>query len=117
VEAPDWPGDSDLVPVDPTRALYAWELQTAADLELPGGPRAPQRVGLRHIDTIPFWTATFDGDPPTVLHVPMYPPMTPDERLVIDLLRDAYARNVDVTLRWRASTFWGVDVVTQVELT
>jgi hypothetical protein len=32
---------------------------------------------------------------------------------------DVYARtrNVDVTLRWRASTFWGVDVVTQVELT
>jgi murein DD-endopeptidase MepM/ murein hydrolase activator NlpD len=117
VAEPDWPGDSDLVPVDPTRALYAWEQQTAVDLELPGAPRAPQRVGLRRIDTIPFWTATFDGDPPAVLHVPMYPPMTPDERSTIDLLRDAYARNIDVTLRWRPSTFWGVDVVTQVELT
>jgi len=43
--------------------------------------------------------------------------MTPDERLIVDLLRDAHVRNVDVTLRWRASTFWGVDVVTQVDLT
>ena len=27
--APDWPGDTDLVPLDPTRALYAWEQRTA----------------------------------------------------------------------------------------
>jgi hypothetical protein len=46
----------------------------------------------------------------------MYAPMTADERLAVDLLRDAHSRNIDVTLRWRASTFWGVDVVTQVEL-
>jgi Peptidase family M23 len=29
--APDWPGDTDLVPLDPTRALYAWEQRTLAD--------------------------------------------------------------------------------------
>ena len=110
----EWPGDTDLVPVDPTRALYAWEQQTAADQEFPGGPLAPQSVGLAHIDTVPFFTATFGS---TVLHVPMYAPMTADERLAVDLLRDAHRRNIDVTLRWRASTFWGVDVVTQVELT
>jgi murein DD-endopeptidase MepM/ murein hydrolase activator NlpD len=116
VAGPNWPGDNDLVPLDPTRALYAWEQQTASDVEFTGGPLAPQAVGLVHIDTVPFFTATFDTGPSTVLHVPMYPPVTPDERLVIDLLRDAYTHNVDVTLRWRASTFWGVDVVTQVEL-
>jgi hypothetical protein len=42
--------------------------------------------------------------------------MTPDERLAIELLRDAYRGNVDVALRSRASAFWGVDVVTQVGL-
>lgn len=114
--APGWPGDTDLVPIDPTRALYAWEQQTAGDLELAGSPLAPQRVGVARIDTVPFFTATFDTGSPTVLHVPMYSPMTPDERLAIDLLRQAYTRTIDVTLRWRASTFWGVDVVTQVEL-
>jgi hypothetical protein len=46
----------------------------------------------------------------------MYHPMTADERLAIDLLRDAYSRNVDVTLRTRSSPFWGLDVVTQVQL-
>ena len=116
VAAPDWPGDTDLVPIDPTRALYAWEQQTAVDLEFTGGPLAPQRVGLARINTVPFFTATFDTGRSTVLHVPMYPPMTSDERLAVDLLRDAHTRNIDVTLRWRASTFWGVDVVTQVEL-
>lgn len=114
--APDWPGDTDLVPIDPTRALYAWEQQTAADLDFADGPLAPQRVGLARINTVPFFTATFGAGVPAVLHVPMYPPMTLDERLAVDLLRDAHTRNIDVTLHWRASTFWGVDVVTQVEL-
>ncbi len=114
--SPSWPGDTDLVPIDPTRALYAWEQQTAVDLEFAAGPRAPQQVGLTRINTVPFFTATFDTGRSTVLHVPMYSPMTLDEQLIVDLLRDAYARNIDVTLRWRASTFWGLDVVTQVEL-
>ena len=39
-----------------------------------------------------------------------------DERLAIDLLRDAYSGNVDVTLRTRSSPFWGVEVATQVQL-
>jgi murein DD-endopeptidase MepM/ murein hydrolase activator NlpD len=116
VAEPNWPGDTDLVPIDPTRALYAWEQQTAADLELTDSALAPQAVGLVHIDTMPFFTATFDTGRSTDLHVPMYPPMTPGERLTVDLLRDAYTRNVDVMLRWRASTFWAVDVVTQVTL-
>jgi hypothetical protein len=42
--------------------------------------------------------------------------MTTDEQLAVDLLRDAYGANVDCTLRFRASAFWGVDVVTQVQL-
>jgi hypothetical protein len=110
---PEWPGDTDLVPLDPTRALYAWEQRTLADEEFPGGPQAPQSIGLVSLHTVPFFTATFET---TVLHVPMYAPMAADERLTIDLLRDAYSGNVDVTLRSRPSPFWGVDVVTQVQL-
>jgi len=117
VAAPGWPGDSDLVPLDPTRALYAWEQRTAADEELADRPLAPQSVGLLQLHTVPFFTATFEADTTTVLHVPLYQPMTADERLAADLLRDAYASNVDCTVRWRTSAFWGVDVITQVELT
>jgi hypothetical protein len=112
-DTPGWPGDSDLVPIDPTRALYAWEQRTLADEEFAGGPLVPRSIGLVSVHTVPFFAATFDA---TVLHVPMYHPMTADEPLAIDLLRDAYSGNVEVTLRSRPSPFWGVDVVTQVQL-
>jgi hypothetical protein len=99
--------------MDPTRALYGWERQTAGDEELVGGPMAPQSIGLVRLHAVAFFTASFGA---TTLHVPMYEPMTADERLAIDLLRDAYRDNVDVTPRYRASSFWGVDVITQVAL-
>ena len=111
--APGWPGDTDLVPLDPTRALYAWEQRTLADEAFTDAPLAPQSIGLVSLHTVPFFTATFQN---TVLHVPMYHPVTADERLAIDLLRDAYNGNIDVTLRTRSSPFWGVDVVTQAQL-
>ena len=44
--APGWPGDTDLVPLDPTRALYAWEQRTLADEAFTDGPLAPQSIGL-----------------------------------------------------------------------
>ncbi|MBA2592925.1 MAG: M23 family metallopeptidase [Pseudomonadota bacterium] len=108
-----WPGDSDLVPVDPTRTLYAWEQRTAADEEPAGGPLAPQSIGLVRLNTVPFFSAAFATG---TLYVPMYEPMTADERLAIDLLRDAYRSTVNATLRYRSSSFWGVDVITQVQL-
>jgi Peptidase family M23 len=108
-----WPGDTDLIPVDPTRALYAWERQTAEDEGLVGAPAAPQSIGLVVLHTVAFFAATFAS---ATLHVPMYEPMTADERLAIDLLRDAYRDNVDLTPRYRTSAFWGVDVITQVAL-
>ena len=111
-----WPDDNDLVPIDPTRALYAWEVRTLADAELPGSPLAPQAIAIVNLHAVPFFAATFGSDAATVLHVPMYEPMTADERLAIDLLRHAYAENVDVTARSRASAFWGVEVLTAVAL-
>jgi peptidase M23-like protein len=113
----DWPGDSDLMPIDPTRALYTWEQQTAADEEMTGGPLVPQSVGLVYLNTVPFFTAAFDTAGVTnVLHVPMYEPVGADERLTIRLLRHANAANQAVTVRSRRSTFWGVDIITQVQL-
>jgi Peptidase family M23 len=111
-----WPGDTDLVPVDPTRRLYDWERRTAEDQELAGGPLAPQSVGLIRLHTVPFFSATFAAEAALSVHVPMYEPMTEDERLAVDLLRDAHRDNIDVALRFVSSSFWGLDVVTQVEL-
>jgi hypothetical protein len=109
----NWPGDTDLVPVDPTRALYEWERQTAADEELAGAPAAPQSIGVVVQHTVPFFAATFGA---TTLHVPMYEPMTEDERLAVRLLREAHRRQAGARLSFRHSAFWGLDVVTQAEL-
>ena len=107
------PGNSDMVPIDPTRALYEWERRLTADEPLAGvGP--PIGVGVTRISTIDFFTASFEGD--VTLHVPLYAPMSEDERRVIELLRSAHrgARPVDAS--FRSSAFWGVDVATQVAL-
>jgi hypothetical protein len=47
----------------------------------------------------------------------MYEPITHDERLTIATLREAHRREADVQLSFRHSPFWGLDVITQVELT
>ena len=108
--------DNDRVPLDPTRLLYAWEQRTVADEDFADRALSPQSIGVAALHTVPFFTATFETDTTSVLHVPMYEPMTADERLLITLLRDAYSRNDDVAVRSRTSSFWGVDVVTQVQL-
>jgi murein DD-endopeptidase MepM/ murein hydrolase activator NlpD len=113
---PAWPNDNDLVPIDPTRALYAWEVRTQPDAEPAGGPLTPQSIATLHLHGVPFFAATFPTDTPTVLHVPLYEPTTVDERLTVDLLRHAYAENVAVTPTVRTSTFWGRDVATGVRL-
>jgi hypothetical protein len=48
--------------------------------------------------------------------VPMYEPMTDDERLIVELLREAHRRGDALELSFRRSSFWGVDVATQAEL-
>jgi hypothetical protein len=46
----------------------------------------------------------------------MYEPMTEDERLIVELLREAYRRSDALELSFRHSSFWGVDVATQAAL-
>jgi hypothetical protein len=108
--------DNDRVPLDPTRRLYAWEQRTLADAELADRALTPQSIGVATLHGVPFFTATFETETPTVVYVPMYEPMTADEHLIIDLLRDAYSRRAGVAVRSRPSPFWGVEVVTGVQL-
>ena len=102
---PEWPGDTDLVPLDPTRAPCTPGSSAPSQTRSSRRGRKPAvdraRLGLHRV---PFFTAAFES---TVLHVPMYAPMAADERLTIDLLRDAYSGNVDVTLRSRPSLLCG----------
>jgi Peptidase family M23 len=107
------PGDRDMVPVDPTRPLYAWERRLTADEPLPG-PQVPAAVGLTRVETVPFFVARLDDG--LALHVPMYEPMAADEVLVVELLRQAHRRRTPVQLSFRRSTFWGLDVATTAEL-
>jgi hypothetical protein len=102
-----------MVPIDPTRALYAWERRLLPDEPL-AGPQVPIAVGVTRINTIHFFSARFEAE--VTLHVPMYEPMTEDERLLVDLLRQAYRRRQPVQASFRHSPFWGLDVATTAEL-
>jgi hypothetical protein len=42
--------------------------------------------------------------------------MTEDERLLVELLREARRRGDALNLSFRHSSFWGLDVVTTAEL-
>ena len=78
------------------------------------GPQIPLAVGVTRLNTIHFFFARFESD--VTLHVPMYEPMTEDERLIVELLREAHRRSDALELSFRHSSFWGVDVATQAEL-
>jgi hypothetical protein len=102
-----------MLPIDPTRTLYEWERRLVADESLAGG-QIPIAVGVTRLNTIHFFFARFEAD--VTLHVPMYEPMANDERLVVELLREAHRRGDALELSFRHSTFWGVEVATQAEL-
>lgn len=106
-------GDSDMLPIDPTRALYAWERRLATDEPL-AGPQIPIAVGITRLHTLHFFFARFEAE--ITLHVPMYEPMPEDERVMVELLREARRRGDALALSFRSSSFWGVDVATQAEL-
>jgi hypothetical protein len=72
-------------------------------------------VGVTRIHSVPFFFASFESE--ITLHLPMYEPMTEDERVTIDLLREAHRRGAGLELSFRHSAFWGVDVVTQAVMT
>jgi hypothetical protein len=42
--------------------------------------------------------------------------MPEDERVMVELLREARRRGDGLELSFRSSSFWGVDVATQAEL-
>jgi hypothetical protein len=107
------PGDSDMVPIDPTRALYAWERRLADDEPL-AGPQVTTAVGVTRLNTVHFFFARFASE--ITLHVPMYEPMTEDERLLVELFREARQRGDALEVSFRHSSFWGVDVATTAEL-
>ena len=106
-------GDSDMLPIDPTRALYAWERRLVADEPL-AGPQIAIAVGITRLHSIHFFTARFEAE--ITLHVAMYEPMPEDERVMVELLREARRRGDALELSFRHSSFWGVDVATQAAL-
>ena len=48
--------------------------------------------------------------------MPMYEPMTEEERAIVTLLAEAHRHGDALELTFRHSAFWGLDVVTQVAL-
>lgn len=111
---PDGPlGDSDKVPIDPTRALYEWERRLVPDEPLPGVQSA-ETIGVTLIEAVPFFVVALAAG--GELHVPMYEPMARDERAIVAVLSAAHQRAAGLELFVRESAFWGVDVVTRARL-
>ncbi len=108
------PEDTDLAPVDPTRLLYRWE-ETVTDTDVDVRPTLIEGLGLTRISAMPFFALTLAGDTP-LLHVPLHPPITESERLLVELARDAHGAGRSVQARYRPSAFWGVDVLTELAL-
>lgn len=106
------PGDSGMLPVDPTRALYAWETRLVPDEPVPGTP-VPTAVGTTRVHTLPFFVARFTETGP--LHVPLYEPVTEEERVLVGILREAHRTGSGLGLSFRRSAFWDLDVVTRAE--
>ena len=104
------PAPTTLAPIDPTRPLYAWEQRLEPDERAPGA-QVPLSVGTIRHDTFPFFFARLESD--VTVHVPMYEPMTEEERVIVALLGDAHRHGNPVELSFRRSAFWGLDVVTQ----
>lgn len=77
-------------------------------------PEAPVAVGVTRLNTVHFFVARLEGG--LVLHVPMYGPMTDDERAVMGLLRQAHRHGRAIQASFRRSAFWALDVATTVEL-
>jgi hypothetical protein len=107
------PGPNDMVPIDPTRPLSAWEQRLEPD-EPVEDALVPLSVGTTRLNTLPFFFARLESD--ATVHVPMYEPMTEEERILVGLLREAHERGNAVQLSLRHSAFWGLDVVTQAAL-
>ena len=110
-EAPD---DNDLVPLDPTRRLYRWEETVGVPVSTIG-PLPVEALELTRIEAVPFVVVVLAGTTER-LHVPHYPPMTAAERTLVELARDARSDGRTVVARYRASAFWGVDVLTELAL-
>ncbi len=92
--------------VDPTRLLYRWEDRhtfPSATRDLTGVTIS--RVASVRMGGYPFFRFVAGQEE---IVVPMYEPMTEQERLLISLVRGAYDGGRSVDLRIRSSDFFGV---------
>ena len=110
--ATEAPADNDLVPLDPTRRLYRWE-ETVVGPVSTIGPLPVEALELTRIDAVPFVVVVLAGATER-LHVPQYPPVSAAEQRLVELARDARSDGRTVRATFRASAFWGVDVLTEL---
>ncbi len=100
--------DSRSMPVDPTRALYRWELEeydNNPDTDLHFTPRRKTRqiseIIRQHIRYFRVRLDDLDGD----FLVPHYQPSA-DETSMVETLRQAHMHAREVVIGWRDSPFW-----------
>ncbi|HEX6383759.1 MAG TPA: M23 family metallopeptidase [Anaerolineae bacterium] len=130
-----------MVPIDPTRWLYRWEREFLEEFVPFGGSQVPQQIAVIQDNRLPFFKVAFDSPPQTVADepgtalppgsvdnpsipaipvsyfIPLYEPVDGDERLMVDMLQDAFLNQRDVSIHYRNSTFFDRRIISQVIVT
>lgn len=135
------PNNNDMVPIDPTRWLYHWEQEFIEEASYFPDPQVPKTIAVIQGNHFPFFEAVFMAEIPeidldlpeldTSLHpgspsipakvalpyyVPLYEPTTLDERVMVEMLREAFHNQREVIIRYKWSDFFGRRIITGVYL-
>lgn len=139
------PNNVDMVPIDPTRWLYHWEQEFIAEARYSPDPQVPKTIAVIQGNHFPFFEAVFTaeigvdlpqididlpqldpslhpglGGTPTKVeipyYVPLYEPTTLDERVMVEMLREAFHNQREVIIRYRWSKFFDRRIITGVYL-
>lgn len=132
--------DNEMVPIDPMRWLYRWEREFLDEVVPFGDSKVPQKIAVVQDNRMPFFQVVFDSPVqvsvqdlvpmvppdsvdlpslhiPVPYYIPLYEPADLDERLMVDMLRDAFLHQREVSIHYRQSAFFNRRIVSQVVVT
>lgn len=97
-------GDKNAIPIDPTRIFFHWEAQVLP-VVAPAGVSAIESIGPIEVNTLPFYEIKMEDL--TTYTVPLYEPMTTQEKYVIEVFEKAYQIGKRVRVAHRDSVYFG----------
>jgi hypothetical protein len=117
-----WPEDADMLPIDPTRLLYCWEQENWQQgfgiTEIKSSTSwTVHSVGKTSTHNIPFYEVTVlagQARKYQKFYVPLLPPVSEDELLLIRMIQDAFIANRPFSFSYVESHFFGVNIITSM---